>query len=129
MLSNISGETLQKPNDQQRLSRFPSSNSISNSHLASVSVRVTEQVKKILAVKNSCVKNCTQSLRTVLHAKSSKVKTADPKWHQGTMRNTRSGQAVCERLAHCWIMIRGKRGVRRVGGCQFSVCTECALLG
>jgi len=43
--------------------------------------------------------SCAQSLLTLLHAKSSKVKTADPKWHQPSIGKIRSGQAVCEQAA------------------------------
>jgi hypothetical protein len=82
MLSNHCSETLQKPNAKQRFSRLPSYNSISNAHPASDGAGATEQVEKIMAVKISCEKNCSSSNPTVLQAKSSKVKTADPKCHQ-----------------------------------------------
>jgi hypothetical protein len=71
MLSNHFSETLQKPNAKQRYSRLPSYNSISNAHPNSDGAGATEQVKKILALKISCEKNCAPSLPTVLHAKSS----------------------------------------------------------
>jgi len=56
MLSNHFSETLQKPNAEQRFSRLPSPNSISNGHPDWDGARATEQVKKILALKISCEK-------------------------------------------------------------------------
>lgn len=73
MLSNHFGETLQKPNAEQRFPRLQRYTRITNARLTSDNVKITEQVEKILAPKFSLKKQNSKrqySLLNVLHAKS-----------------------------------------------------------
>lgn len=63
MLSNHFGETLQKPNAEQRFPRLQRYTRITNARLTSDNVKITERVEKILAPKFS-LKNKIPSAST-----------------------------------------------------------------